>query len=238
MWRWSGQVLNWLACHLVAIGFLAFLFVAVLFRGPLFGLSEQTVTEGVAAAGGTETTTATPVKGVDKPSLADELDPSDSVVAPAGEGTETTGGTGAGAMSRRQFRLLMAEERAVAQRPAGAHSPETSRMLPRLRPLGEEEIRLPADALLKRARAAFWNGQPQKAEVLYLRYLQMRPDDANGFGELGNLYQSMGRTRDALDAYYEAGVRLRAVGDRKQLVQIVEWLEKAGDPRARELSVQ
>ncbi|BAN68810.1 hypothetical protein [endosymbiont of unidentified scaly snail isolate Monju] len=107
-----------------------------------------------------------------------------------------------------------------------------------MRPFGEDENRLPADALLKRARNAFWDGQPQKAEVLYLRYLQMRPDDVNGFGELGNLYQSMGRTRDALDAYYEAGVRLRAEGDRKQLARIVEWLEKASDPRARELSAQ
>jgi len=238
MWRWSGQLLNWLACHLVAIGFLAFLLVAVLFRGPLFGLSEQAVTEGVSAAEGAESTTAAPVEVVHKPSSAGEPDPPESVMAPAGEGEEASGDADAATMSLRQFRPLTAEERAVAQRPAGTHPQETSRMPSRLRPLGEDEIRLPADALLKRARAAFWDGQPQKAEVLYLRYLRMRPDDANGFGELGNLYQSMGRSQDALNAYYEAGVRLRAVGDRTQLVQIIEWLEKAGDPRARELSAQ
>jgi hypothetical protein len=238
MWRWSGQLLHWLACHLVAIGFLAFLFVAVWFRGPLFGVSEQAVTEGTPAAEVTESTTTLPAEAVNKPSATDEADSRGKVVAPTGEGSETTGEAGVAATSSPPFRPLTAEERALAQRPAGAHSPETSRMPPRLRPLGEGEIRLPADALLKRARAAFWDGQPQKAEALYLRYLQMRPDDANGFGELGNLYQSMERTRDALDAYYEAGVRLRAAGNRKQLAQIVEWLEKAGDPRARELGAQ
>ena len=75
MWRGFGQWLNWLACHLVAIGFLAFLLVAVLFRGPLFGLSEQAVTGDASAAEVPGSASATSVGAVNKPSLATEANP-------------------------------------------------------------------------------------------------------------------------------------------------------------------
>ncbi len=228
MWRGAGQLLNWLACHLVALGFLTFLVLAVVFRDALFGLSTATVTvPRTPPAVVTGDNAAQPRQEVAAAERQEPVETSDRGADSAGDQPVSTAG----------FRPLTAEEREAARKPLGSGSlagktAPTGKSPSRLRPLDEDEIRLPADALLKRARTAFWDGRPEKAEALYLRYLQMRPDDANGFGELGNLYQSMGRTQDALDAYYEAGVRLRAEGDRKQLARVIEWLEKAGDPRA------
>lgn len=88
---------------------------------------------------------------------------------------------------------------------------------------------------LQAARKAFWDGDLEGAEAAYLVYLQRFPEDADAYGELGNLYQSMGRTQAALDAYYEAGVRSRIHGDTEQLDQVINLLLQAGDSRAAEL---
>ena len=51
----------------------------------------------------------------------------------------------------------------------------------------------------------------------------------------GNLYQSMGRPAQALDAYFEAGLRLKAEGNREKLQQIIELMQKEGDGRGDQL---
>jgi hypothetical protein len=62
------------------------------------------------------------------------------------------------------------------------------------------------------------------------------PADADGFGELGNLYQSMGKPQRALDAYYEAAVRLKASGEQERFHELAELLADEGDPRAAQLT--
>ena len=99
---------------------------------------------------------------------------------------------------------------------------------------GPEGVR-DGQQLLEEARSEFWAGELERAEKLYLEYLSLEPTDADTFGELGNLYQSMGRPGDALDAYYEAGIRFKSQGDHERLVQIVELLSETGDPRAAQL---
>ena len=89
--------------------------------------------------------------------------------------------------------------------------------------------------LVQAARKAFWDGELEAAESAYLAYLEQFPEDANVHGELGNLYQSMGRTGEALDAYVRAGQGFLAMGDMKQLAQIVDLLQEADDPRAATL---
>ncbi|MCP5298803.1 MAG: hypothetical protein H6954_03760 [Chromatiaceae bacterium] len=92
------------------------------------------------------------------------------------------------------------------------------------------------EARLQAARHAFWNGDFESAEAGYMELLSDDPTDADIFGELGNLYEAMGQQVLALDAFYEAGVRLRQSGDRQKLSQVVEILKKAGDERHRYLS--
>ena len=91
------------------------------------------------------------------------------------------------------------------------------------------------EELIQDARRAFWNGDFEGAEAAYVTILTLHPGDADTFGELGNLYQSMGKPEQALDAYYEAAVRLKAVGEEEKLSKIIVLLEKSGDSRVASL---
>ncbi len=92
------------------------------------------------------------------------------------------------------------------------------------------------DAMVQRARRAFWNGDAEGAEAAYKAVLAAFPDDADTFGELGSLYQSTGRDTEAMDAYYEAAVRLKAAGEGDRLRPIIEYFEQQGDPRVQQLA--
>lgn len=84
------------------------------------------------------------------------------------------------------------------------------------------------EELVQQARRAFWNGDVEKAEATYMRLLTRFPDDGDAFGELGNLYHSIGNDQQALDAYFEAGLRLRATGQREKLTEVIDLLESEG----------
>lgn len=92
------------------------------------------------------------------------------------------------------------------------------------------------DDLVQQARRAFWNGDFEAAEAAYMALVSAYPEDADGFGELGNLYQSMGRTDAALDAYFEAGVRLKAIGETEKLSKIIDLMTREGDSRIQQLA--
>lgn len=102
----------------------------------------------------------------------------------------------------------------------------------------EPVMELPSDreTLLQNARRAFWNGQFEAAEGVYMDLIAQYPDDADIFGELGNLYEGMGQADLAKDAFFEAGIRLRSTGDREKLSQVIEILKKSGDERYKSLS--
>ena len=91
------------------------------------------------------------------------------------------------------------------------------------------------DEFVQQARRAYWNGDFEAAEAAYMEMLSVFPGDADAFGELGNLYQSMGRPAQALDAYFEAGLRLKAEGNSEKLQQIIELMQKEGDARGDQL---
>ena len=91
------------------------------------------------------------------------------------------------------------------------------------------------DEFVQQARRAYWNGDFEAAEAAYMEMLLVFPGDADAFGELGNLYQSMGRPAQALDAYFEAGLRLKAEGNGEKLQQIIELMQKEGDGRGDQL---
>jgi hypothetical protein len=84
------------------------------------------------------------------------------------------------------------------------------------------------DALVQAARRSFWNGDFEAAEAAYVTAISRYPEDPDLFGELGNLYQSMGKHARSLDAYFAAGQRLRAMGERDKLSQVIDLLESQG----------
>jgi hypothetical protein len=92
------------------------------------------------------------------------------------------------------------------------------------------------EGLLQQARRAFWNGDFEAAEHTYMDVIERYPDDADVYGELGNLYVAMGKNALALDAYFEAGVRLKALGEQQRVMEVAEILNKKGDDRGQQLS--
>ena len=62
--------------------------------------------------------------------------------------------------------------------------------------------------VLYTARKLFWGGNMQASEKLYLELTSLDDSDPNVYGELGNIYYSQGKWKQAGKAYYEAAVRL------------------------------
>jgi hypothetical protein len=90
-------------------------------------------------------------------------------------------------------------------------------------------------ARIQQARRAYWNGEFELAETRYVDLVTIYPDDADAFGELGNLYETMGEWQLAKDAYFAAGERLKRAGEAEKLNHVIDLLEKKGDSRAQRL---
>jgi hypothetical protein len=122
---------------------------------------------------------------------------------------------------------------------AAAPSPTAVARAPGFRPPGlvplTEQPAPTRDELVQQARRVFWNGEFEAAENAYMELLTRFPGDADLFGELGNLYRAMGKPEQARDAYYAAGVRLKAAGEREKLKVIRDLFEAEGDERVTEL---
>jgi hypothetical protein len=84
--------------------------------------------------------------------------------------------------------------------------------------------------VLAAAREAYWMRNNEEAESLYRQLIDLNPDDPDGYGELGNLYFSLGRWDDAALAYFEAGSRLARTGhimEAENLLEVIRGLESS-----------
>ena len=63
------------------------------------------------------------------------------------------------------------------------------------------------------ARDLFAKGNVSEAITAYQALLKDRPEDADAWGELGNVYHSAGRLQDAARAFFEAATRMIDKGD-------------------------
>jgi len=227
---------DWILTHLVAIALCGFLLVAIIGRESLFGWSPEqqalrSLPETVGPANPGPAVEATPVeRPEDLPSSSESVQLEEAAAEqstekkPAEQGETVFRPTPGEPVASDHQQFVPVDLVKEAKRAERGHE---------VQPPAEDLI--DAGALLQAARMAFWEGSLEKAEASYLSYLAKRPGDADGFGELGNLYQSMGRPQDALDAYFEAGVRFKAQGQREPLLQIVELLSEAKDPRSGKL---
>lgn len=233
----------WLATHLVSFSLLGFLLVGLFLagvigmpgkvQGPAGGRSGGELTP--AASGDPGTASARPDRPQPKvnryPAAARPGLPNDAAGA-----TTVPGGP-----ARKQPRLIGGSLPMYdrSKFPTSKVRPVPGEGDGFFRPPGEGSLPGPGastrDDLLQGARRAFWNGDFEVAEAAYMALLAEYPADADGFGELGNLYQAMGKPQMALDAYYEAAVRLQAAGERERLTEVVELLRREGDERADRL---
>jgi len=245
-----SMFLDWLLTHLVALGFAVFVLVAVLGRAPLFGMHPGLAGDAVT---GIETPPeiqpAAAVQRVPQQSepVVEESPLEEVVPGAAGVPDEPVVEAPAPVTQARQgegqpiFRPTLPDESDHQQFVPLSVATDIEKAA--LQPSAPDSVAAVAPRpqaaesgkLLEEARSSFWSGALERAEDLYLRYLAINPTDANSFGELGNLYQSMGRPADALDAYFEAGVRFKSQGDTERLAQILDLLSETQDPRAAQL---
>jgi hypothetical protein len=245
-------IVGWLATHLVFFGFLGYLcaglFVAGVIDWPPDG-GEETSPVSRTVAPAPEVT-----KGADasaSPKLPPNEAPAKSIQqsGPALPAHDARSADEHKPESPRKAPRLIGGTIPVYEDPrfalsAAAPSAATKDAMPPgdpFRPSVAESGGLPFDGgmtrdeFVQRARRAYWNGDFEAAEAAYMEMLSAYPGDADAFGELGNLYQSMGRSAQALDAYYEAGLRLKAGEGGEKLQEIIELLQKEGDSRSDQL---
>ncbi len=243
-----GNFLNWLATHLVVIAFAIFLTVGM-FLWDSFHFSEPAVAEPASKPSVAEPSSplqASSPGDADRQSPvhhAEEVAVNESLQVPP---VSEPGSSGANTPSQASphpgdstdepamFRPMREDAVALASSPA---NPVSTRFRnPELQPkVQKADLPKLFAKRLAAARSAFSREDLDSAELHYLRYLSDRPEDAVAFAELGNLYRAMGRTADALDAYFEAGLRFGDRGEWAEVQQLAIILETAGDPRGSHL---
>jgi hypothetical protein len=203
--------MRWLATHLVLISLMLFALAAV----PVFGWVEVPALVQWTPAHSSKTAQvaqAPPVATVPQASAGPRFKPAEEIVVPA---------------IRPPSPLVLAAPAAVPSVPGFRP--------PGLVPLTEQTAPT-RDELVQQARRLYWNGEFEAAETAYVELLARFPGDADLFGELGNLYRGMGRPDQARDAYYAAGLRLKAVGELEKLKVIRDLFDAEGDARVTELT--
>ena len=78
--------------------------------------------------------------------------------------------------------------------------------------------------VLHTARKLFWNGNVQGSEKLYLELINLDKNDPDAYGELGNVYYTQGKWKQAGEAYYEAAIRLLEQNNNGQAIDRVSYL--------------
>jgi len=238
----------WLATHLVILSLLGFLFAGLF----VFGLVDGTVPGSVQqkktfpapaaqsrpdALPATGAASRSPIGGADQPvaEKAESAGNLDSAPVDAGRGP------GKGEAGRLPPRLIggslpiYGQQDATPSQPGAMPGAIGNGFRPRTEDPGQAAGGMTREDHVQRARRAFWNGEFEAAEAAYMALVSQYPADADAFGELGNLYQSMGKPQRAMDAYFEAAVRLKAAGKIDKLKEVMELLTREGDPRADQL---
>lgn len=230
-------VVAWLATHLVVLSLSGFLFVGLL----VFGVIDA---PGPVAVQQADRGTAPAKPASDQVSPRTELPQPKEMVReqaaveaprPVVGGTETgRAGSDQEPVGSPQPRLIGGSLPVYGQDDVSPSAPDSTPNVASeaFRPPFEEQgaVSLTREDYLQEARRAFWNGEFEKAEAAYMTLVSEYPADADAFGELGNLYQSMGKKAQALDAYYAAAVRLKAAGETENLNEVMELLKREGHP--------
>lgn len=91
------------------------------------------------------------------------------------------------------------------------------------------------DSLLDRARKSFWKGNKDLSEKLYLNLVEIEQQNPDAFGELGNVYFSQGKWKQAGEAYYQAALRLIDMNQTQQLTYLLRIIEGLDQESAMKL---
>jgi hypothetical protein len=89
--------------------------------------------------------------------------------------------------------------------------------------------------LLASAREAYWLHDYDRAESIYRELTVLEPDNPDWYGELGNMFFSLGKWDESASAYFEAGTRLVRAGRLARAGELVNVIRGLGGSQAQEL---
>ena len=92
--------------------------------------------------------------------------------------------------------------------------------------------------MLGEARVAFQGGDFNKSVSLYQALGELNPGDPNIFGELGNVFYSQGKWKQAGEAYYEAASLLLDQGHTGQVQYLYRVIQGLDQESAEKLSAK
>lgn len=120
-------------------------------------------------------------------------------------------------------------ETEVADQKVESEAPVSDKQAVAETPAAQTESEMtPADQF-NQARLAFHAGKLDEAVSLYKKITESSPDEANAWGEMGNVYYAQGKWQQAGQSYYEAATRLLAQGHTGQvqyLYRVIQGLDK------------
>lgn len=103
-------------------------------------------------------------------------------------------------------------------------------------PISSDEEAASYKVILHAARTAFLKSQYKIAIEKYKELIDLEEHEADFYGELGNVYYSVGNWNLAGEAYYEAAQRLIERGDMKQVFYLQRVLQGLDAERASKLA--
>jgi hypothetical protein len=93
-------------------------------------------------------------------------------------------------------------------------------------------------ATVARARAAFADGDVNRAISLYRERARQAPEDADALGELGNVLMTSGRLQESAQAFYDAGMILLKRGEVARARMLAPIVRRGNPQLANDLETQ
>lgn len=250
------RLIRFLLSHLVLLVVAGFVAVGILYRGPIFGL-ETEVDQSPQIDAGRQ---AEPATAVAPPSQALQDEPSqrEEKVSDATPGARSE--TDSSQASRQVFDPDPAtQSQEVVPPQNGADSmPQAEILSPdsaneptindgtdgsqtgsfSFRPLNESGSSGTLSPQIEKARRAYWDGDTQRAIVLYQAFLNSDPKHPYARGELGGIYFKSGRLAEAASEFRLAAELLSQEGANADAKRMIDALATIDPESARQLAQQ
>lgn len=218
-------VINWIICHSVALIFAGFIAIAIVFRGPLFGIETEIITPESAQPQSLQPQSGEPAGGepesfkpvAEQPASITKQDK----IQPPKENTVKTLPTDPQPQTvvEPQAVIEPLSPEVIANKQGATFRPDTSDI---------EQVSVAVDEqldLIQKARKAYWNDQLQQARDYYQQYIQRFPENPDGYGELGNLLSTLGELDLAASHYQKAAELMKKQGREEQAEKLYQVLE-------------
>lgn len=243
------KFIRYILSHLILIGFVFLLVLAYHYRSQLFSADivgqidhiagkvmfwrTQPQVSSIGTGEAVQTPVQEPAVVAQDPALAQEQTGSVSDVTPGQTTPMSETATPPGSQSTDQPSQPDAPGVAESMQAAVAPSTETQDMAPlaeqQAASSDQTQIAMSGPEMLDQARIRFNEGDVNGAIALYQQLTAMDTANPNVFGELGNIFYSQGKWKEAGEAYYEAANRLLDLGNTAQvqyLYRVIQGLDQ------------